>query len=338
MIAALALAVMPVIAAAISGGAPAEAAPRLVIHYPPDDLVVSGAGLLRVIAEVSDPGPHTLEIRLDGVPTATPVAMHRPGGGAVMHAPVQLAPGLATLEVTLREAGRPAESITRRIFLLSVVAKAGTPPPRFRWNPFHQDAREKACAGCHEMTSQPGDAGPPAPDQSTCFPCHARVTAVKEVHGPAALWACTRCHDARRTPGRYATPDPVLPLCFSCHAEQKERFYGSRYQHGPTATGLCTICHSPHGTEEQFFLKKTAWELCTTCHAEKASGRHVISWGPQGQGHPTRGRPDPNRPDRELSCASCHNPHAAPGPKLWNFQATDWLELCRNCHARLMGG
>jgi predicted CXXCH cytochrome family protein len=129
-----------------------------------------------------------------------------------------------------------------------------------------------------------------------------------------------------------------MPLCFSCHEEQKERFYGERFQHGPTATGMCVLCHSPHGSEHALLLRKAAFDLCTACHAEQGSGRHVIAWGPGGQSHPTRGRPDPVKLGQELSCASCHNPHAAPAPKLWNFKATLWLDLCRNCHRALLGG
>ncbi len=197
---------------------------------------------------------------------------------------------------------------------------------------------EAACRNCHSLEAAPEDVGPPTPDQSTCYPCHAGLTKVKEVHGPAALWACTKCHDPASAPQRYATPEPVMPLCFGCHQEQKDRFYGSPYQHGPTATGFCTLCHNPHGSEHGLFLKKAAWDLCTTCHFEKGSGRHVVAWGPGGQTHPTRGRPDPVRANRELSCASCHNPHAAPGPKLWNFGATSWVDLCRNCHRRIIGG
>jgi predicted CXXCH cytochrome family protein len=129
-----------------------------------------------------------------------------------------------------------------------------------------------------------------------------------------------------------------MPPCFGCHQEQKDRFYGNPYQHGPTATGFCTICHNPHGTDNEFFVKKATWNLCTTCHYEKGSGRHVVSWGPSGQTHPTRQRPDPSRAGKELSCASCHNPHAAPGAKLWNFGAVRWMDLCRNCHAGIFGG
>jgi predicted CXXCH cytochrome family protein len=326
-----------IVAAALVAGlladpAPSAGAPH--VHYPPEDLIVTGGGTLHVIVEAPEPGPHTMSIRLNGAEPGPAVSA---AGGRVLHGPVQLAPGPNALEIVLSNERGETTTLSRRAFWASPVLARADPPAGFRRQPFHGEGHEAPCAGCHQTQPRPEDAGPTEPRQSTCFSCHARITGAREVHGPAAQWACTRCHDPTAAPVRYATPEPVMPLCFSCHAEQRDRFYGNRYQHGPTATGFCTICHNPHGTEHRFFLKKATWDLCTTCHAEKASGRHVISWGPRGQTHPTRGRPDPSRPGREVSCASCHNPHAAPSPKLWNFKATFYVELCRNCHGGLIG-
>lgn len=331
------LPVVLLITAAPAAPLPARSTP--LVHYPPDELVISGKGLLHVLVELPESGRRQVEVRINGGPAGAVVTAQRPApGGQVFHAPVQLVPGLNTIAIAAREGGSPGVTVERRVFHLAPLWKETEPPPRFSRRPFHQAGLERACAGCHATGPRPEDAAPSAPEQSTCRSCHAGMTAAKEVHGPAALWACTRCHDARGAPAGYETPEPVMPLCFSCHIEQKEHFLGNRYQHGPTATGHCTICHDPHGTDQRFFIKKAAWDLCTTCHFEKASGRHVISWGPSGQGHPTRGKPDPTRPGRELSCASCHNPHAAPAPRLWNFKATMWLDLCRNCHGGIVGG
>lgn len=322
---------------AVAPPAASGAASAPVIHYPPDELVVSGKGVVHVLAELPAGAHREIDVRITGGPGVKVTAVEHRERGTVFHAPVQLAPGLNTIAITVTTGGATV-TVARRIFHLVPLSKDTVPPPRFVRRPFHQTGIERACAGCHVLVPRPEDAAPSAPEQSTCHSCHSRMTATPEVHGPAALWACTRCHDARGAPAVHGVPDPVMPLCFSCHIEQQERFLGNRYQHGPTATGHCTICHDPHGTDHRFFIKKAAWNLCTTCHIEKASGRHVISWGPGGQSHPTRGKPDPTRPGRELSCASCHNPHAAPAPKLWNFKATIWLDLCRNCHSSLMGG
>lgn len=308
-----------------------------VIHYPPDGLVVTGGGMIHVVVEAKE--PPGMEARWNGTVMPLGVMARRASGETVVHVPVRLEPGANTIQITLNADRVSSARVSRNIFFLSQIGGQPDPPPGFRRQPFHQGtARETACGGCHEMRARPEDTGPATPERSTCFSCHRRIAIGQEVHGPAALWVCTRCHDPDGSPARYATPDPVMPLCFSCHAEQKERLDRSRHQHGPAATGLCTICHDPHATEHRFFLKRAAWDLCTTCHAEKASGRHVVAWGPLGQTHPTRGRPDPSSPGREISCASCHNPHAAASAKLWNFGATFYLDLCRNCHARILGG
>ncbi len=329
----------PVLLALLSGWLASHAsAAEVTVHYPPDATLTTGDGLVHVVAELPSSTPEpALTVHVAGG-AATAVAQRAADGRVVLHAAVSLTPGDNVLDLEFLSAGRPAARVTRRVFFAYPLARDLRPSPGFARRPFHRDAAEQPCAGCHETAARASDAQPPAPAQSTCFSCHAAVTRGPQVHGPAALWACTRCHDPRDPARRYATPDPPMPLCFSCHDEQKARFYGERYQHGPTATGQCVICHSPHGSPNSFFLKKPPWDLCTTCHAEKGSGRHVIAWGPNGQSHPTRGRPDPNRAGQELSCASCHNPHAAPAPKLWNFKATLWLDLCKNCHGRLIGG
>jgi predicted CXXCH cytochrome family protein len=156
----------------------------------------------------------------------------------------------------------------------------------------------------------------------------------REVHGPVAVWGCLVCHDPKAKPSPYATPVRVLDLCYGCHTDQRDYFFSAKYQHGPTSTGRCTICHNPHGSPNPYWLKRVPWDLCTSCHFEKATGRHVIAWGPGGDTHPTRGRPDPMRPERELACNSCHNPHAANSQYLWNFDARQHTELCQTCHRK----
>lgn len=324
----------------VAARAPTVAGSQLLrVHAPVRDSIVSGGGLVHVIVE-TEPGlaPSAVRVRLQGTDIGPGAHRARSRGGGVLHWTARLGPGPNTLEIEATPPGAPAVRETRTLYYFAPVFSATDPPKGLQRVPFHQKDPDAVCSECHVTRPTSQDAAPPTPDRSTCYSCHAELTRVKEVHGPAANWACTRCHDPGASPHRYATPEPVMPLCFGCHQEQKELFYGSPYQHGPTATGFCTICHNPHGTENGFFLKKAAWSLCTTCHFEKATGRHVVEWGPGGGGHPTQGRPDPKRPTRELACPSCHNPHAAPAPRLWNFGATQWLDLCRNCHGDKLGG
>jgi predicted CXXCH cytochrome family protein len=122
-------------------------------------------------------------------------------------------------------------------------------------------------------------------------------------------------------------------LCFSCHEDRKEEWEGKKFSHGPTAAGECLECHNPHASDNVFWLKKPIWDLCITCHEDKATGRHVIV-GFSSNTHPMKDRPDPIREGRDLSCSSCHNPHASDSPKLFNFEVSSSFSLCGVCHKK----
>lgn len=296
--------------------------------HPSDRSVWIGAGLADLVLE-AEPSVK-ISVRLNGKPVEGPKVAKR-----IYHYPLRLELGLNRIEVEAARGERLLRQEKRELFFFSQIAKEKEIPPGFAPRPFHSDAKsEERCGGCHVLEPKKSDFSPPAPKDSSCHACHKRLVQFKQVHGPASLWNCLVCHDAKSTPARYSTPVPVRDLCYGCHKEQRDYFFSSQYQHGPTATGMCTICHNPHASDNEYWLKKEPWDLCTTCHFEKASGRHVLAWGPTGDTHPTRGRPDPMKPDREFSCRSCHNPHASNAPKLWNFNATTAYELCWTCHRK----
>jgi len=298
------------------------------VHYPPDQGLFGGAGIIYVVVELNQ--PLGLTVRLNGKPLENPKVKDK-----VHHYAVNLEFGFNQLEVEAAQGAKLLHKETRALFFFSQIAGLGAIPPGFVHKPFHLNGKENpSCVSCHEMEPQQADLAPPSPAVSSCYSCHKRLTQFKQVHGPASVWSCLGCHDQKSAPVRYLTPVPVRDLCYGCHTDQKEYFFSSKYQHGPTSTGMCTICHNPHASDNEYWLKKDPWDLCTTCHTEKASGRHVIAWGPSGNTHPTRGRPDPMKPQRELSCRSCHNPHASNAPKLWNFNVTSWLDLCQTCHKK----
>jgi len=178
------------------------------------------------------------------------------------------------------------------------------------------------------------DIKPQRPVDSMCYPCHKKITGYGYVHGPAATWNCLSCHDRNAKPVKYITQKPDRDLCFVCHKEKKEEWMPKKYWHGPTATGKCTICHNPHATNNISWLKKPSWDLCITCHEDRASGRHVVAGFVFGSSHPTKGRPDPLRPGKELSCASCHNPHAANSRALFANDLISPGSLCQMCHKK----
>lgn len=304
---------------------------EVIWHHPPDQVTVQGGGALHVVLELREQSPSELVMQFNHIPITPSTPPKVTPTGTWLHYRVQLNSGLNTL-LSSWKGGR----IERQVFFVIAWGKSSTVPQKFHPLVFHKlDEPRALCESCHNLQPAASDATPSSPRQSTCFSCHASITAFKQVHGPASTWSCTFCHEPNSTPSRYITPQPnVSQLCFRCHSTLKAYFDEGPYQHGPTATGRCTICHNPHATDNPFWLKRPPWYLCTSCHTEKANGRHVIAWGPSGDTHPTRGKPDPMRPHMELACNSCHNPHAAPSPKLWKFNATSLYQLCQTCHQK----
>ncbi|MBI4849918.1 MAG: hypothetical protein HY808_15315 [Nitrospirae bacterium] len=228
-----------------------------------------------------------------------------------------------------------------------IVGAYINPPAGFKKDSFHMNEWPQ-CSKCHIMSPTEYDKKPLNPSTfkdldkkallsvtSTCYTCHNKITSSTYVHGPAAVWSCLSCHDPKSAP-KYSVKKPDTELCFSCHTDQKNEWSGKKYTHGPVTLGKCTICHSPHASENPFNLVKPAWNLCVNCHAEKATGTHVLGGSMFTEGHPTHNRPDPVRIGKELTCASCHNPHASNYPHLWAFEVETIFELCQKCHKKKM--
>ncbi len=97
----------------------------------------------------------------------------------------------------------------------------------------------------------------------------------------------------------------------------------------------CASCHNPHTTKNVFMLEKPVNDLCAACHVKRSSGKHVPGLSGLGDGHPTAGKPDPLRPGKELTCASCHNPHASkPGSPFARVKRGP-DSLCLLCHQKI---
>jgi len=236
-------------------------------------------------------------------------------------------------------------NVFRRSELESIYVK---PPAGFKKDSFHAKNR-KECAGCHTLVPAPSDRKPVSmtafPDEkmkgtydqaasvSTCFLCHKTLISYPFVHDPAAAWSCLSCHDQKAEP-QYAVKKPDTKACFNCHLEEKEEWYSKGFFHGPFNIGKCAICHNPHASENPYNLIKDTWDLCLSCHIDKGSGRHIVKNFSNFHYHPTRGKPDPSRPGKELTCASCHNPHASDIPRLQRFNYSNLFGLCKNCHAK----
>lgn len=202
----------------------------------------------------------------------------------------------------------------------------------------HSATINRQCLSCHQQPGAPGRiALPAAPVREVCLPCHTGKKSwfTKEVsHGPLKLGGCTLCHDPHGEKYRHQLwADGAIEQCLACHSNMAQLVTDIRakkipYVHGVITGPGCVACHDPHASDEIFVLKKPINELCLGCHP-----------GPgESPGHPVAGHPlaapqERLRPDRELSCTSCHEPHGSYNRYLL-IETNLGGRLCRECHPR----
>ncbi len=250
----------------------------------------------------------------------------------VCFAGVRLAPGENHLKLSALKEGKKVEEINFRVFFRSdLSATANATPAEYSSYYFHTRDNEKECTPCHNLDFTHATDDVPSPDKSPCYLCHKQLTAnYRLAHGPAAVWSCPVCHDVRAKGGRkLAVVDPPEKVCVSCHEND---WHKKKFMHGPTAAGSCTACHNPHAADQPSFLRLKTADLCISCHEDTASKPHLISGFSGNAGHPIRRSPDPFNPNRDFSCASCHNPHATDYPVLLNSDNSSMFLFCQSCH------
>ncbi len=260
---------------------------------------------------------------------------------------IPLKVGINRINISAIKENKQADEIIMSVFRRSELISAYKDPPAgFKKDYFHMKNHIK-CAACHTLEPSESDRKPVniaafpteilvygkdvAATTSTCYSCHKGLTSYPFVHGPTAVWSCLSCHDPQTNP-KYSVKKPDTKVCFSCHIEQKEGWYTKKYFHGPFNTGKCAICHSPHASENPFNLVKTTWDLCLSCHIDKGSGKHIVKGFFVTYYHPTHGKPDPLRKGKELTCASCHEPHTSDSPRLLRLNVGSGFALCKKCH------
>ena len=312
----------------------------ITINYPPDKTIME-FGLLSVSLNVPRGAADLIKVIVNNEEKIRLVP-----DSEVECFSILLTTGINRINITATKENTEVDNIAMSVFRRSDLESAyKDPPPGYQKDYFHMKNREQ-CAGCHVLKPTEDDKKPvsisafPAEKLksgdissavSTCRSCHRRLTAYPFIHGPSAVWSCLSCHDPQAAPV-YAVRKPDTKVCFGCHIEQKGKWEHRKYFHGPFAIGNCTICHSPHASENPFNLHKPIWDLCINCHPDKGSGSHIVAAVGGTYFHPTRGKPDPLRTDKELSCASCHDPHASDSPRLWRLNVGSGFELCRKCH------
>jgi predicted CXXCH cytochrome family protein len=313
------------------------------IEYPRDDIYME-YGMVSVAVRVPEEFDGSVFVRVgDDEEESREISSK----GVMRCFTAEIEPGLNTIFIYAEKDGKRIEEKSLTVFRRSdLINSARVPPVGFKRSDFH-GRKEIMCGVCHRMEPSEGDFSQVDPSsfsrsdlqeralesESSCRSCHKNLMNYPYVHGPASVWSCLRCHQAETVPP-YLVKKPDTVLCFGCHTEQKLEWTAKKYVHGPVNIGKCTICHSPHASDNPYNLFKSTWDLCVNCHSEKASGRHVLGDSFSSEGHPTHDRQDPLRPGKELSCASCHNPHASNQPHLWAYEVDSLFDLCQKCHRK----
>lgn len=205
-------------------------------------------------------------------------------------------------------------------------------PPEFKPYPFHLPELESRCVGCHTMEPSPSQLLSTLAKENPCIGCHRKMLDVKFVHGPAGTYSCVYCHKEKATP-RYAVTKREAALCNECHGDKAAEFAKRKYIHGPIAGGMCEVCHDSHGSSNYAQLRAPINELCLSCHESIKKSPHVVRTT-TGTGHPVSGAKDPSAPKtgREMSCISCHSPHAGDVRYFFVNNEEDRMLLCQMCH------
>lgn len=256
---------------------------------------------------------------------------------------ISLIPGENTITVTAIRNNTAAEKLSVRIYHDIVSEKIYKyAPDSFTVKNFHIAENEKGCAPCHKMEiNETSGVAFENPSESNCFPCHQKLTTRGLGHAPAINFLCTSCHKTASMIGDEANLTALTPKfrlakkvgeeCLFCHKKEREIWDKKRFQHMPVDAAMCVRCHNPHSSSLKFYLKAKPWDLCTSCHIDKRDGNHFINtFG--SKNHPTRGKPDPSRPGKELECISCHTPHASDTRSL--IEGKSPMSICVKCHKK----
>jgi predicted CXXCH cytochrome family protein len=178
------------------------------------------------------------------------------------------------------------------------------PPQKYAKNYFHNEANEKVCSKCHDMSVNELN-GVAFEDitKSNCYGCHKNINKEKYAHAPSANWLCTSCHkESKKGVSKYLTKEPVDFSCFECHKENEELWSSAKYRHEPLDSGHCSKCHNPHSGPYSMFIRKDVNEICLGCHKDKhikaSQSKKTACAGISHGG----------------LCIECHTPHASNRP------------------------
>ncbi|MFQ6078511.1 MAG: cytochrome c3 family protein [Thermodesulfobacteriota bacterium] len=291
-------------------------------HFPQEDVVDlkmfwASTEFREILAQVYDPKIISCRPVLSGwsVETRELNPMNRERARSLFSFRLPLIPGENPFYVQLQTDGGGVIVQDSVKFFYEIEALEEGPSDEFVHSRFHYGENEKRCVNCH-----------PELEQEDCRACHAALLEYTALHPPAGEGECLACHDSDSSPKYQLVadmredPEP----CLMCHSDKEEELVDVDYVHPPAGEG-CLLCHDPHGSRHESLVVMSTNRICAYCHEEMAETPHPVS------GHPLGGSPDPSRPGRELTCASCHNPHASEYEYLLTAPE---ISLCAECHPK----
>lgn len=214
----------------------------------------------------------------------------------------RLTPGLST---------GSAAALVFVLLAASLLGAGGGPP---EGTPY---AGADQCATCHEEMSNAfaatvhGGKAFSMRSQNGCETCHGPGTAHIDKEGDKTLI---------RTFTTISAED-ASEVCLTCH-ESGARMNWAGSVHDSRGVA-CLECHSVHHSKSGSGQLKTSKieDTCARCHAQVQAQLMRTSH------HPIR--------EGLISCADCHNPHGAQGPKM--ISASSINEKCYECHTEKRG-
>lgn len=307
---------------------PVTADDNIEILSPPDKAVVRGK-VINIVCRIDKDSIDTISVTSDydcAKPLPEPVARFN-----IIHTSLFLTEGENRIEIKGFQGGNPVEEDVLTVYLKSnLISDYGKAPSGFKEYRFHVPDNERNCSICHAEELSQDAKSQQDKDLPSCYTCHKRKIDFKYVHGPTAVWACDTCHIENAGRRKNGVPDPEVMVCSKCHSGELAAWQSEKFGHGPTLAGKCAICHNPHASDESFFLNMETSDLCGNCHMDKLLYPHVVS-GISSLGHPMKLKADGKR-KRNISCASCHSPHAEDNQYLLIKFTGQRMEFCRNCH------
>jgi len=295
---------------------------RIQVLSPPDMAFVNGK-LINLVCRIKKNSFDAIRVTIDNDTIQSlpdPVVRYN-----IRHSSLFLSEGENKVRIEGLLGQNTIEEKVITVYLRSALSqKYNRPPTAFAEYRFHISKNERTCMPCHEEKLRDGTA------LRSCSPCHKRIVDYKFVHGPAAVWACVACHNENSEKSKNGVPGPEVMVCRMCHTEELAAWHSEKFGHGPTVAGKCALCHNPHASDQPFLLVEEISNLCGFCHEEKMTNNHVMT-GFSGRGHPMKqGSTQDGRSG--ISCASCHNPHAANNSNLLAKFNGSRMGFCRNCH------